>query len=164
MVDQPFRDFRGGPGYLGAFGLLEEEAGILLVANRRLIGGSPTVTWDLPGGGVEPGETLAEALRREMREETALEIEVGDLLFVAEGERLHGSRRTGVWRSFFFAIARARGSRADVDLSGEPDIVDYRFVPRADLPPLLTAPYHRGFKDWLASGGAIRYAFDVWRD
>lgn len=36
--------------------------------------------WEFPGGKQEPGETLAAALRREIREELAVEIEPGELL------------------------------------------------------------------------------------
>jgi ADP-ribose pyrophosphatase YjhB (NUDIX family) len=158
MPREPFQD---RPDYIGAFGFLETGAGVLVVANRRVIDGADTTVWDLPGGGVERGETLAEALRREMREETALDVAVHEMLFVAEGERIHGGTRTGVWRSFFFRIERLGG---EIDLSGEPDIVDHRFEPRATLPPLLTAPYHAGFVRWLDSGGALRHVFDVWQD
>ncbi|MHC4550187.1 MAG: NUDIX domain-containing protein [Planctomycetota bacterium] len=161
MPELPFKDFKRKPDYLGVFGVLDSDEGILLVANRRVIDGEVTTVWDLPGGGVEPGESLAEALRREMREETGLEVDVRDFLFVAEGERIRRGARTGVWRSFFFGIERTGGT---LDLSGEPDIVDHRFVPRAELPALLNAPYHRGFCDWLASGGDLRYVFDRWRD
>lgn len=147
--------------YLGAFGFLETDEGVLLVANERPIAGRATTVWDLPGGGVESLETLAEALRREMREETGLVVDVGDLLFVAEGERIRQGTRTGVWRSFFFSVNPTGGA---LDISGDQDILDVRYEPRATLPGLLTAPYHRGFVHWLTSGGGVHHVFDVWED
>ena len=161
VPDQPFKDFQARPDYTGVFGFLETGDGVLLVANRRIIGGEKVTVWDLPGGGVEPGETLAEALVREMREETALEVSVHEMLFVAEGERIRDGVRTGVWRSFFFRIEHERGA---IDHSGEPDIAGHRFEPTATLPGLLTAPYHKGFLEWLRSGGEVRHVFDRWID
>ena len=53
------------------------DEGRVLLAHRRDID-----WWNLPGGGMEVGETVDEALRREVAEETGLEVEVEQLVGV----------------------------------------------------------------------------------
>ena len=55
---------------IGVNALIFDEGRVLL-AHRRDID-----WWNLPGGGMELNETVEEAIRREVREETGLEIVV----------------------------------------------------------------------------------------
>ena len=79
---------------LGAAAVILDAAGRGLLIRR---GQAPAAgEWSIPGGGVELGESVVEALRREVREETGLEIAVGEFLEVyervdrdADGVRFH---------------------------------------------------------------------------
>lgn len=62
-----------GPGYRAEIcvgGIALDGESILLIRRGRPPGAG---LWSIPGGRVEPGETLAEAVVREIREETGLE-------------------------------------------------------------------------------------------
>jgi ADP-ribose pyrophosphatase YjhB (NUDIX family) len=64
--------------------VVTDGSGRLLLVQRARDPGAGA--WSLPGGRVEPGEDDAAALRREMREETGLDVAVGPL--VGRVERL----------------------------------------------------------------------------
>ncbi|MDG0808054.1 NUDIX domain-containing protein [Cohnella rhizosphaerae] len=60
-------------------GLIIENDSILLVEyNER------GIHYNLPGGGLEPGETIVDGVKREVLEETCAEIEVGPIALVYE--------------------------------------------------------------------------------
>jgi 8-oxo-dGTP diphosphatase len=58
--------------------VIKDDRGRLLLIKRGHAPGAGL--WSLPGGRIEPGETDAEALVREMREETGLVIDPGPLI------------------------------------------------------------------------------------
>lgn len=65
------------PHYDVAAGIVKRDDGKILIAqrpNENLLGG----LWEFPGGKQEKGETLPQALKRELMEELAIDVQVGD--------------------------------------------------------------------------------------
>lgn len=69
---------------VGVGALIVHDDGQLFFAQRGPRAKNERGKWEFPGGSVEFGETLADALRREIHEEYGVEIEVGELLDVVD--------------------------------------------------------------------------------
>ena len=72
--------------------------GVVILNGRVLLvrrGGPPLEgQWSIPGGMLEVGETLREGVRRELLEETGIEVRVGQLLEVFERINPDGDGKT----------------------------------------------------------------------
>ncbi|HZY41867.1 MAG TPA: NUDIX domain-containing protein [Anaerolineae bacterium] len=91
---------------VGVGAIIVNREGRLFLAQRGSQARNERGLWEFPGGSVEFGERLMDALKREIREEYGLEIQVRDLLDVVDhiliDERQH-------WVSPTFVCAWAAG-------------------------------------------------------
>ncbi len=122
-------------------GAVVERAGALLLVRHQKPDRAPY--WVLPGGRLEPGETIPECARREVAEETGLSARFAGILYV--GEFLREGRHTVdvVVRMTMEDDAEARlGSDPEVALGSEPTLREVRWVVVEDLRgiELLPAP------------------------
>jgi 8-oxo-dGTP diphosphatase len=121
-------------------GVVIHEGRVLLLLNER-------GEWDLPGGRPESGEDHRATLKREVREETGLAVEVGSLL----GEHLFEVLPQRLVLIVAYACALTGPSSATVS----PEHFEIRWLPLGELGETIGG--HR-----LPSGylGAIRQAAD----
>ena len=111
--------------------VLDEENRILMVKHDH----PERTVWMVPGGGIEEGESSAQAAAREVFEETGLEVEVSGLVWHVEEVSERGQRFVNFFR------ARVTGGELkpghDPELAGEEQVLaDIRFMSREEVAAL----------------------------
>ncbi|MGD0921379.1 MAG: NUDIX domain-containing protein [Terriglobia bacterium] len=119
------REFPDHP-IVGVGGVVVDRGRVLLVrrGNEPLKG-----AWSIPGGLLELGEELAEGVRRELKEETGLDVKPLEVLAVFDRVFREGPRVRYHYVIVDYAC-RLKGGR----LRSASDVLDARWVRREDLP------------------------------
>jgi len=121
-----------------AVAVLIAKGGRLLLGKRGP-GAREPGRWSFPAGYVERGEPVERAAAREAREETGLDVVVGDLvgLYSSEGETV--------------VLAVYEATAAAGELRAGDDLVQVGWFAFADLPELAFPRDQRILDDWLSA-------------
>jgi ADP-ribose pyrophosphatase YjhB (NUDIX family) len=138
-------------------GILMKEDKILLVRHEK----NKNSYWLLPGGGVEFGETAAEALIREFQEEVGLAIQIKSLVLVHDS--IPPDKHRQVLNLYYLVTS------LNFDLTVTPDAVlrDADFFPLSKLKDMKINPDVKneileGIQSGWKSGG--RYLGNRWKE
>jgi len=140
--------------------LMVNPAGALLICERVTIAGA----WQFPQGGVDPGETIEQALFREVREEVGLEPQHYEVIRHREGYRYlyppqvrgkkirkHGSH--GQEQTYFLCHLKPDAPSVDVNQK-QREFSAYRWILPEEfdldwLPPFKRAIYREVMRDFF---------------
>lgn len=136
-VRHRWRRFRGTP-IAGVSVVLTNLVGEVLLLRHSY---GPDV-WALPGGGIKPGEDMAECARREVKEELGITLDVIEPLGTIE-ETLSGSPHTA---HLFTAICNMQ------PVPDRREVLEARFFPSHSLPEPLGEFARRRIDVWHARG------------
>ena len=119
-----------------------ERNGQILICQRRR-DGRHALKWEFPGGKVEPGETPSDALSRELREELAIEAQIGDELHRQDVRYPNGPLLT----LLFFGVT---------EFTGEPRNLQFEQMVWADPRRLIDYDFLEGDLEFIRRIAEIR--------
>jgi len=137
-------------------GVFIRDGRILLIAHKK----NGKVYWLLPGGGVNFGESLTEALARELKEELGLDVSVGDIALISDSIAPRQQRHI-VNICFFFKFKKGRPV-----LGKERRLHDFGFFTEREIASLVVfPPIANELKRLLAGGrGPRTYLGSKWME
>ena len=114
-------------------GILIEDNKILLIQHHK----NNKKYWLIPGGGNDWGETTKQALIREYKEETNMDIEVDEFLFFSETISPDKKRHV---LNLFYKIHRNNKNDSIIKLGEEAILTDLKFVTKEELETMTIYP------------------------
>lgn len=123
--------------------LIFDEQGRVLLQKR-----SDDNLWGNPGGSLEPGETIDETCKRELLEETGLEVDDLELFNIYSGEGQHHIYPNGdevYYVNIIFKTNKYKG----ILKSSDGESVDLRFFDILNIPKDITKTFATVYADLL---------------
>lgn len=128
----------------------------------KRIDGKDTNYWQMPQGGVDPGEDMEAAILRELEEETGVKAHHVEILGALDGElfydlpddlkgKLWGGKFHGQRQKWY--LLRFTGEDTDINLEADkhPEFCDWKWVD-PDLLPELIVPFKRDVYQTILDG------------
>lgn len=110
---------------------------------------SDCALWGLIGGKIDPGESVTEALHREIKEETGLEIEILYFLgiYSEPGERIVTYPDNGDVAQLIDSVFVGRAKSEELKISHES--LELKFFKASEIPKELVPPAKKPIEDYL---------------
>jgi len=146
--------------------LYRPGVGVMLVNSERMVWvgqrlDSTLEAWQMPQGGLDPGETPLEGALRELEEETGLRRELIEIVIQAQEEMTYDLPEDligKVWKKPWrgqrqtWFLARFLGEDADVNIATpEPEFRAWKWAEPSELPALIVPFKKKLYEDLLAA-------------
>lgn len=122
------------------------RAGALIIENQSMLliefKDENGLHYNLPGGGVNPGETVIDAVQREVMEEASIAVEVGPLAFVYEYVPHLNDYKFGKTHALhlMFECTIKEGCRPKMPEHPDLNQTDVKWVKRSELKNIILYP------------------------
>ena len=139
-------------------GILIEDDKILLIQHQK----NDKKYWLIPGGGNDWGESTKEAVIREYKEETNLDIKVDKFLFFSETISPDKSRHV---LNLFYSVHRENRDDKVMKLGHEAVLADLKFFGKDEIKKLTIYPNIKDNLIKIMNGEKVEdYLGNLWND